>query len=105
MFRDDFGDWAVDTVIVLRRTGGGMNGTSYGPGVEVEGVFVEHKRRLVRGSDGRERVSETTVYGDTAPVPEVGDRVRLPDGQVVEVVVSAQHRLEGAFDHWTVNCG
>jgi len=71
-------DFFVHTISVEQLIGSGGEGDVYASAVDVR-CFVEDTRRLVRGPDGREVVSETTVYapaGTTALAP--GARVTLP---------------------------
>ncbi|MGH3323259.1 MAG: hypothetical protein ACRDOV_02370, partial [Streptomyces sp.] len=64
-------------------------GPVYGAAVPVR-CFRDDKRRLVRGLDGSEVVSETTLYMRLVEVCPVGSRVTLDDGRVTTVITSAR---------------
>lgn len=89
----------LPTVQVEAAQGEGPFGETYGPAVEVE-VFREDKRRLVRGKDGSEVISETTLYMRTTDVCPVDSRVTLdpggPDERVSTVITSAVRDGAGA---------
>jgi hypothetical protein len=104
-WEDLFGEWATATVVVRDLVGHGAEGEIYDTPRVVDGVFVEHKRRLVRASDGRETVSETTLYAgpDAADIP-VGASVTLPDNSKATALVSARMpSFEGSTGHLVVN--
>lgn len=60
----------VHTVTVRRFLGSGATGNLYAPAASIP-CFVEDNRQLVRNTDGREVVSQTTVYAapETAYIP------------------------------------
>lgn len=76
------------TVSVEPLTGEGGNGPTYGPAATVR-CFRDDKRRLVRGRDGSEVVSETTLYMRPAEDCPVGSRVTLP-GRVSTAITSTR---------------
>lgn len=103
-FDDLFGDWATETIVVRDRAGIGAEGVIFSAPQTVAGVFVEHKRRLVRSNDGREIVSESTIYAPRAAHVFVeGSRVDTADGRRSEIVAVALQPLDDVFDHWVVN--
>lgn len=61
-FVTEFGDWLAASVVVEPFEGNGFDGPRYGAAQTIEDVMIEDVRRLVRGPDGSERVSETTIY-------------------------------------------
>lgn len=103
-FADLFGDWLKQSVVVRNPVGAGAEGTIYDPPQIVQNVMVEHKRRLVRDVDGREVLSETTLYapGDSLAM-KPGARVDLLDGSRSTVITAAKQTLDDVFDHWVVS--
>lgn len=77
------------TATVEPPTGEGSHGPTYGPPAVVR-CFRDDKRRLIRGRDGSEVVSETTLYMRLAETCPVGSRVTLDDGRVCTVITSAR---------------
>jgi hypothetical protein len=103
-FADIFDDWTTESVVIRDVVGGSMEGTKHDAPRVLAGVYVERARRLVRGSDGREIVSETTIYVPPGKVvPTEGARVDYTDGTHSVVVKVAQHALDDVFDHAVVN--
>jgi hypothetical protein len=92
------------TVTIEPYQGNGANGPVYGAPVTVK-CFRDDKRRLVRGSNGSQVVSESTVYclpGTVAP-PE--SRINL--GTRVATVITSADRDGGHLpvpSHVEVNC-
>lgn len=99
----DLDDFMVHTVTVRTLLGSGGMGQTWAPPAVLAppaGVFVDDKRRLVRGPDAAEVVSETTVYdadvaraGLWAP----GSRADLPSGRTATVIIAAV-RTSGALE-------
>ena len=102
-FADIFDDWLTQSVTLRSLLGNTADGPKHADPVPVEDVAVEHARRLVRDSDGREVVSETTLYvPDGKPPFRPGDEVRI--GDAVSVVIRvADFEPFGLFDHKVVN--
>lgn len=102
-FADVFADWLTQTVTRQTLLGNTANGPKHGDPVPVTDVGVEHARRLVRDSDGREVVSETTLYVPAgSPAFTTGDLVTY-DGGVSTVIRVADFAPFGLFDHVVVN--
>ncbi len=81
----------VHTVTVAALTGAGGMGDTYAAPVAVA-CFVEESRKVVRGPDGAEVVSEATLYapaGTASLTP--GSLVTLPSGRVATVITTATH--------------
>lgn len=81
-------DFFVHTVTVEPLTGSGGEGDVFAAPVTMA-CFVEDDRRLVRGPDGREVISETTLYapaGTTSLQP--GSRITLAS-RVATVIAAA----------------
>ncbi|KMM44862.1 hypothetical protein CWIS_13590 [Cellulomonas sp. A375-1] len=82
-------DFFVHTVTVESLTGSGGEGDVFAAPATVP-CFVEDKRQLVRGPDGREVIAETTVYapaGTTSLTP--GSRVTLPSRSATVITSAA----------------
>ncbi|TQN26094.1 hypothetical protein FHX37_4632 [Haloactinospora alba] len=79
-------------VTVEPYQGEGPYGPTYADPVAVRAI-VEGKRRMVRGDDGSEVTSETTLrvqlnHADSFPA---GSRVTLPDGTQSSVITTSRH--------------
>jgi len=91
----DLDDFMVHTVTVRTLLGAGGMGQTWATPVVLSppsGVFVDDKRRLVRGPDAVEVVSETTVYDVDSTHADLwapGSRVDLPSGRTATVIVAA----------------
>lgn len=102
-FDDVFDDWLTQSVAVRPLLGSTAEGVAFGDLVTVEGIAVEHSRRLVRDSDGREVVSETTLYVPGGkPAFSPGDEVVI-GARVSTVIRVADFEPFGLFDHKVVN--
>lgn len=102
-FVDVFEDWLTQTVQVRPLLGSTAEGVTFGALVTLDEVGVEDARRLVRDSDGREVVSETTLYvppGKAAVKP--GDEIILAS-RTATVIRVADFEPFGLFDHRVVN--
>ncbi|MBA9003735.1 hypothetical protein [Thermomonospora cellulosilytica] len=94
-------------VVVEPLIGEGPFGSTYGPRTAVR-CFRDDKRRLVRGTDGSEVVSETTLYMRLSETCPVGSRVTLDQGTAgerVTTVITAARRDGGGLptpDHLEV---
>lgn len=89
----------LPTVQVEAALGEGPFGETYGPPTDIQ-VFREDRRKLVRGKDGSEVISETTLYMRTTDVCPVDSRVTLSAGtadeRVSTVITSAIRDGAGA---------
>lgn len=102
-FADVFGDWLTQAVTLRSLLGVTADGPTHAAPVPVAGVAVEHTRRLVRDSDGREVVSEATLYvPDGRPTFRPGDEVNI-GGALATVIRVADFEPFGLFDHKVVN--
>lgn len=110
-FEDVFADWLIHAVVVKPYLGAGVEGATYGAPVAIGGelgvgeIMVDNKRRLIRGSDGNEMVSETTLYVsvDARPHFTLHSLVTLADGVETTVERVAPMEVYGLFDHVVVN--
>lgn len=103
-FEDLFDEWLTQSVSIEPAQGGSMEGVTFGAAVPFADVAVEHARRLVRDADGREAVSETTIYIPAGrPAVKAGDRVTLGDGSIATVIRTADFSPFGLFDHKVAN--
>lgn len=77
----ELAEFWVHTVTVETYTGTTGSGAPGYAAPQTVNVFTEGKRRFVRGVDGQQVVSETTVYGDPSLAAQFkpGSRVTLPD--------------------------
>jgi hypothetical protein len=85
-----FADFNAATVTVETRTGSGGMGDTWATPVSVEDVQVDDARRLVRGADAAQTISETTVFDDDstrADIYTTGSKVLLPSGRTSTVIV------------------
>lgn len=92
------------TVTLEPLTGEGPFGPLFGPSAPVR-CRRDDKRRLVRGRDGSEIVSETTLYMSPQQECPDGSRITLDDGRVTTVILAAR-RGGGRMptpDHLEVN--
>ncbi|TDD25063.1 hypothetical protein E1287_37615 [Actinomadura sp. KC06] len=95
------------SVSVEAYEGEGPFGTVYAAAVDVR-CFRDDKRRLVRGKDGSEVTSETTLYMRLDETCPVGSRVTLDGGtgnERVSTVITASRRDGGGLptpDHLEV---
>lgn len=82
-FEEAFAEWLVVTLQVETYLGPGTKGPVVSPATPVEKCMVKSGNRLVRGSDGEERVSDTTIVTvlENAAHFAVESTVTLPDGQ------------------------
>jgi hypothetical protein len=91
------------TISIEPYTGSGAFGSTYGPPVDVT-CRVEEVVRLVRGADGDEAVSSTTVYCDADVVIPAESRVTV-GGRVTTVLAVSNPSTGGrsALDHLEVS--
>lgn len=101
-FTDDFGDWLTHSVELAPYLGDGFSGPQFGVPITRDDVMVEDVRRLVRGADGNERTSETTLY---VPLPaEIDEHTRVVvDGRSRTVARVAKLDVFGLPGHVVVN--
>lgn len=103
-FEDLFGEWLTHTVTLQPKAGHGIEGVVPGVPVPLAGVMVERTRRLIRTSDGRESISETTLYLPAGlPHVEEGDSVIIDGDPPATVQKVATMDVYGLFDHTVVN--
>lgn len=100
-------DLLIHTVTVEPYEGRSSVGPIYGEPFELD-CMRQGGNRLVRDTDGNERVSSVTLYaapGQAAAVP-AGSRVTLDNGGVTTVMSSVDHDSGplGAPDHTEVAC-
>lgn len=98
-----FGDWLTQSVGLKVLVGQSAEGVVHADAVTVDEVAVEDARRLVLDSDGRQVVSETTLYvpaGKAAMSP--GDIVVLASREATVIRVADMAPF-GLFDHRVVN--
>lgn len=94
---DELEEFWVHETEVQTYTGSGPYGDEYQPAVGVP-CFIDHKRQLVRDTDGREVTSEATITGP------VGEGERFAPGSLVtlggreRVVISVAVRTSGPLD-------
>lgn len=83
-------------VTVEPHLGNGPSGPVYGAPREVR-ALIDAERRLVRGADGSETTSETTlrVRLEHADLFPIGSRVTLPDGAAPTVITASRHDGRG----------
>lgn len=103
----DFDEFFVHEVTVRRLTGSGGMGKTYAAPVTLL-VFVDDKRRLVRGQDAQQVISETSIYGAVEYGSEFtpGSTVDLPSGRRATVItcgVKTSGEL-GLPDHFEAAC-
>ncbi|QYC54351.1 head-to-tail stopper [Microbacterium phage Pickles13] len=102
-FADIFDEWLTQTVMLRSLLGMTAEGPKHADPVPVDEIAVEHARRLVRDSDGREVVSETTLYvPDGKAAFATGDEVII-GGVTATVIRVADFEPFGLFDHKVVN--
>lgn len=104
-FDDLFADWLTHTVTLRTLAGHGMDGPVAGEDILLEGVMVGRTRRLIRTSDGRESISETTIYIPseiTTPVAE-GMQIIVDGDPPATIQKVARMDVYGLFDHRVVN--
>lgn len=101
-FADVFGEWLTHSVEIAPYLGDGFDGPTFGAAVTRDDVMVEDVRRLVRGADGNERTSETTLY---VPLPaEIDEHARIVvDGRTRVAVRIAKLDAFGLPGHVVVN--
>lgn len=108
-FVEVFGDWLVDgTQIATLKSDVGIEGREYESPVTADGLMIEYQRRLVRAADGREVISERTLFvpNDHAQhaLFTLGSLVTFPDGVVATVAVLQDFAPYGVVDHLVVTC-
>jgi len=90
MTSTEFDEFRIHTITVATFAGNGGNGplhdtpVTYSP-TTGDGVLVDDTRKLIRGADGREVVSESTIFDPDvthAATYTVGSLVTLPDGRL-----------------------
>lgn len=107
-FTEVFGEWLAGDVSLRRMLGQSAEGVVHGDPIPVVdqdgvGVAVEHKRRLVLDSQGRQAISETTIYAP-AGTPEMSPGDIVVIGTVEATVIrTADMAPFGLFDHRVVN--
>ncbi|SNS43657.1 hypothetical protein SAMN06309944_0250 [Micrococcales bacterium KH10] len=86
----EFDEFWVHTVTVRTLIGTGAYGDVHAEPVEVT-CFAEDKRRLVRNSDGKEVISETTLSGpvERSLIWTPGSLVTLPSGREATVITTS----------------
>jgi len=103
----DFNDFFVHTVTVRTLTGAGGMGQTFAAAV-TKTVFADDKRRLVRGPNAEQVISESSVYGDVADAGAFtpGSEVDLPSGRTAVVIVCAVKTSGtlGLPDHFEAAC-
>lgn len=89
---DELSEFWVHEVTVKTVIGTGAYGPVYAAPVTVS-CFATDKRRLVRNSEGKEIISETTLNGPTAHalVWTPGSLVTLPSGREATVITCSSH--------------
>lgn len=103
-FGEIFADWLTHTVTLRPKVGHGIEGVIQGSDVPLEGVMVERARRLIRTSDGRESISETTLYIPSGlPHVQDGDQILIDGDPPATVQKVAPMDVYGLFDHTVVN--
>lgn len=92
--------YLVHEVQVKTFTGTGAYGAVHADPV-TRACFVDEKRRLVRGSDGDEVVSEATLFARRAHLADFREHslVTLPTGRVATVITVAD-RNDGGMGAW-----
>jgi hypothetical protein len=108
-FVEVFGDWLVDgTSIETLTSTVGIEGRTFAAAVAADGLMIEMKRRMVRGPDGVEVLSERTLYVPAAHVAHasftVGSRVTFADGAQSHVLALQDFAAYGVVDHLVVAC-
>lgn len=94
---DELDEFWVHEIEVQTYQGPGPFGDEYGPPVVVP-CFADHKRQLVRDSNGREVTSEATIIGPAE------DGERFKPGSLVDLggrertVISLAVRASGPLD-------
>lgn len=103
-FADLFDDWMTKNVSVKKFTGTGFDGAIFDAPVVVEKVMIEDARKLVRASDGNQKVSETTIYvhAEDASKITLHSLVQLPDREST-VLRIASPEVYGLFSFIVVN--
>lgn len=102
-FDDIFDEWLTQGVALRVLLGSSAEGVRHADPVNVDGVAVEHARRLVRDAEGREVVSETTIYvPEGKPTFSPGDEVIIA-ARASTVIRVADFAPFGLFDHKVVN--
>lgn len=89
MTSTEFDEFRIHTVTVRTFAGNGGSGpihdtpVTYSP-TTGDGVLIDDTRKLIRGADGREIVSEATIFDPDvshAATYTVGSLITLPDGR------------------------
>lgn len=102
-FDDLFDEWLTQTIGHKPLLGSSAEGVQFGALANIDDIGVEHARRLVRDSDGREVVSETTLYVPAdKPTMKPGDEIVI-GARTSTVIRVADFAPFGLFDHRVVN--
>lgn len=94
----DLDGFAEHAVTVRTATGTGGMGSTWADPAPVSPVLVDEKRRLVRGPDAAQVVSDATLYDehlDRASLYTPGSLVTLPSGRDAAVIAVAVHTSGG----------
>lgn len=96
----------VHTVTVKPYEGSGAYGDVYGASFTLP-CYVEQERRVVRGPEGDDVISQTQVYADLTTTPiKPGSKVTLSDGTTTTVITVARHDDGGltGLAHQQIDC-
>jgi hypothetical protein len=86
-FSSLFADWLSHTITVETFEGTGFDGATYAAPVTVSNCMVENVSRLVRGSDGNEVTSETTIYATPDQASLFTEHTRITVGDYESTVI------------------
>ena len=108
-FVEVFGDWLVNgTQVAKLKSDVGIEGRSYESPVTADGLMIEYKRRLVRAADGREVISERTLFVPNGHPQRalftLGSQIIFADGVKATAAVLQDFAPYGVVDHLVVTC-
>lgn len=101
---DDVEDLFVHTVTIAPYSSVNSYGeASYGTAVSYT-AYVEGKQRMIRDSQGQERVSSVTVYLATTAALSPKDKLTLPSGWTPQTpaILAVQRVADDRGDHHVV---
>lgn len=104
-FIEAFGDMFSTPVFVEKYRAAGFDGAGFEAGVWCAEVMHEDVRKLVRGPDGNEVLSETTIYVSPEQATNFNEHARVTvNGRVTKVAHIASLDVFGLPGHVVVNC-
>ena len=95
----ELGGFMTMPVVVRTKLGEGSRGPQHDQPAVVD-CLIAAGRRIVRGPDGEQTLSETTLFAPTTTAGQftTGSRVTLPNNTTATVIVAKHHQSPAGMD-------